>query len=270
MKRITFIGAGNMASALIGGLIASGVEPATISAIDPSAEQRARVAERFGIACHAAPADAQAADVTVLAVKPQDIAAIVQPLAGRLADSLVVSVAAGIRASDLSRWLGGHQRIVRAMPNTAALAGMGMTGLAALPGLDADDRETAQAIMAAVGSCVWVDDEKQLDAVTAVSGSGPAYVFWLMEQLVAAARAQGLSPAQAEALVLGTFRGAAELALRADEPLSVLRERVTSKGGTTAAALAVLDAGPVAGEIARAVAAAAQRSQELGDEYGAA
>lgn len=266
--RITFIGAGNMASALIGGLIANGHQASAIRAIDPSEEQRRRIAAQFGVACHSDFADSGDGDVVVLAVKPQAIAQVVRPLAGRVDDRLVISVAAGIRATDLSRWLGGHRRIVRCMPNTPALIGMGVTGLAALPGLSDADRQSARAILEAVGSVVWVDEESLLDAVTSVSGSGPAYVFYFMEQLELAGRAVGLSPEQSRALTLATFRGAAELAIRSDEPLSVLRERVTSKGGTTAAALAVLGEGPIAEAIGRGVAAACRRSKELGDEFG--
>ncbi len=266
--RITFIGAGNMASALIGGLIANGHEAGAIQAVDPSDEQRRQVGARFGIACHADLADAADCDAIVLAIKPQVAAAVVCPLATRIGDRLLIIVAAGIRAPDLSRWLGGHRRIVRAMPNTPALIGMGVTGLAAMPGLAEADRQAAQEIVAAVGGTVWVEDEALLDAVTAVSGSGPAYVFFFMEQLERAGCAAGLSPAQARELTLATFRGAAELAARSDEPLAVLRERVTSKGGTTAAALAVLGEGAVADGIGRGVAAACRRSRELGDEFG--
>lgn len=267
--RITFIGAGNMASALIGGLLANGHEASRIQAIDPSEEQRRSVGARFGIACHADFADAADCDALVLAVKPQAAPGVVRPLAARIDGRLLISVAAGIRATDLSRWLGGHRRIVRAMPNTPALIGMGVTGMAAMPGLAQADRQAAQDILAAVGGVVWVGDEALLDAVTAVSGSGPAYVFFFMEQLESAGRAVGLSAEQARELTLATFRGAAELATRSDEALSVLRERVTSKGGTTAAALAVLGEGPVADGIERGVAAACRRSTELGDEFGA-
>jgi len=267
--RITFIGAGNMASALIGGLLANGHEAGSIQAIDPFEVQRQRVAAQFGIACHADLSEAADCDTYVLAVKPQNAAEVVRPLAARIEGRLLISVAAGIRATDLSRWLGGHRRIVRAMPNTPALIGMGVTGLAPLPGLAEGDRRTAQEIVAAVGEVVWVEDESLLDAVTAVSGSGPAYVFYFMEQLERAGRLVGLSEPQARALTLATFRGAAELALRSDEPLAVLRERVTSKGGTTAAALVVLGEGPVADAIERGVAAACRRSRELGDEFGA-
>ena len=177
-------------------------------------------------------------------------------------------MAAGIRATDLSRWLNGHARLVRAMPNTPALIGLGVTGLAAFPGLGADDRARADEILRAVGQTVWVDNEGLLDAVTAVSGSGPAYVFHFIEAMLAGARALGLDEAQARALTIGTFTGAARLAAESDEPPSVLRERVTSKGGTTAAALAVMSERGIAGHIADAMAAACRRSVELGDEFG--
>lgn len=268
--RMTFVGAGNMAGALIGGLLAHGHEPSAIEAVDPDAGQRERLSAHSGIRCHARFADAGGSDIIVLAVKPQILAAVARDLAPALAGRLVISIAAGIRASDLARWLGGHQRIVRAMPNTPALIGMGMTGLAALPGLPASDRAMAEEVLAAVGQCTWVEDETGLDAVTAVSGSGPAYVFYFMEQLAQAAEALGLDGSQARELTLATFRGAAELALRSPEPLATLRERVTSRGGTTAAALAVLDEGPLAEAVRRAVDAAARRSAELGDALGQA
>jgi pyrroline-5-carboxylate reductase len=189
-------------------------------------------------------------------------------LAPLLRDQLVISVAAGIRAADLSRWLGGHARIVRSMPNTPALVGEGVTGLAALPGLPQADRDTADTILRAVGQTVWVEHEGLLDAVTAVSGSGPAYVFYFMESMHRAALALGLDDDQARRLTLATFAGAARLAASSDEPPAVLRERVTSKGGTTAAALAVLGERGVQQDIVDALAAACRRSVEMGDEFG--
>jgi len=267
--RIAFVGGGNMASALIGGLIARGAAAATLAAIDPAAEQRAALAARFGIATHAvADAAALEADVVVLAVKPQQMKAAVTAAAPWIAGRLVVSVAAGVRAADLSRWLGGSTRIVRAMPNTPALVGLGATGLAALPGSRPEDRDAAEAIMGAVGQTVWVDDEARLDAVTALSGSGPAYVFRFIEAMIDGATALGLSPEQARRLTLQTVSGAAQLAASSSEPPAVLRERVTSKGGTTAAALDVLNAGDLAGLVAQAMAAANHRSETLGREFG--
>jgi pyrroline-5-carboxylate reductase len=267
--RIVFIGGGNMAGALIGGLIARGAPAASLAAVDPSAAQRESLVARFGIATHAA-ADATAlsAEVVVLAVKPQQMREAIAAVAPLIASQLVLSVAAGVRATDLSRWLGGYRRIIRTMPNTPAMVGLGATGLAALPGADAADRRRAEGIMQAVGTTVWVDDEARLDAVTALSGSGPAYVFRFIESMIAGGVALGLTPAQAHALTLQTVRGAAELAVRSDEPPSLLRERVTSKGGTTAAALAVLDARGLPGIVADAMAAANTRSEELGQEFG--
>ncbi|MCP5266154.1 MAG: pyrroline-5-carboxylate reductase [Burkholderiaceae bacterium] len=267
---ITFIGAGNMSSALIGGLVKNGVDPKTLLAVDPSKIQRDAVAGQHGIATAETADDAAlAADAVVLAVKPQVMAEVARGLEDRVDGTLVVSVAAGIRAKDLSRWLGGHRRIVRCMPNTPALIGRGVTAMAAFPGLGDTDRQLAQRILDAVGETVWVDDEASLDAVTALSGSGPAYVFYFMEAMQRAGESLGLSEAQARALTIATFRGAAELAARSDEAPGVLRERVTSKGGTTAAALASLQASAVDDAIGRALAAACRRSEEMGQEFGA-
>jgi pyrroline-5-carboxylate reductase len=267
--RITFIGGGNMASALIGGLIARGTPAADLAAADPSAPQRESLERRFGIATHETASDAAAgAEVLVLAVKPQQMREAVAALAKVIGPQLVLSVAAGVRAADLSAWLGGHRRIVRTMPNTPAMIGLGATGLAALPGTAAADRAVAESIMRAVGETVWVDDESLLDAVTAVSGSGPAYVFRLIEAIAAGGRRLGLSQEQAMQLTVQTFVGASQLAARSGEPPSVLRERVTSKGGTTAAALEVLDRHDIDSLFAEALQAACSRSEELGRESG--
>ncbi|MGE0806036.1 MAG: pyrroline-5-carboxylate reductase [Burkholderiaceae bacterium] len=268
--QIGFIGGGNMASALIGGLLARGTSASELRVVDPSADQRAALQKRFSIATfeRADAGSLAGLDLLVIAVKPQQMREAVQGLADALANTLVISVAAGIRAADLSRWLSGHQRIVRAMPNTPALIGMGVTGLAALPGLSPNDREQAERVLGAVGQTVWVDDEAQIDAVTAVSGSGPAYAFLFMEALIDGARALGLDATQARTLVLGTFTGAAQLAEQSDDPPATLRERVTSKGGTTAAALAVMEAGELRRVIADALAAAQRRGAEMGDEFG--
>ncbi|MEB2335816.1 MAG: pyrroline-5-carboxylate reductase [Burkholderiales bacterium] len=270
--QIAFIGGGNMAAALVGGLLARGTAPAAIRMVEPLAAQREQLHTRFGVAAfeHAGAAALAGADLVVLAVKPQQMREAVAPLQPLVGDALVVSVAAGIRARDLSRWLGGHRRVVRAMPNTPALIGMGVTGLAALPGTGAADRATAERVLGAVGPTVWVDDESLLDAVTAVSGSGPAYVFLFMEAMQQAALGLGLDARQARDLVLNTFAGAAQLALRSDEPPAALRERVTSRGGTTAAALAVMEAGDLRGLVGRAIDAAHRRGVEMGDEFGGA
>lgn len=265
-RNIVFVGAGNMASALIGGLLGRGVPTHQLAAIDPSDSQRAQVQARYGIRTQAAVDAALLREaVVVLAIKPQQMREAVLAIAPLLGDQLLLSVAAGVRASDLSRWLGGHGRIVRTMPNTPALVGLGATGLAALPGCLETDRRLAQTLMGAVGCTVWVDDESQLDAVTALSGSGPAYVFRFIECLIGGGQRLGLSAEQARTLALQTVLGAATLAATSDEPASVLRERVTSKGGTTAAALAVFEAGELPALVERAMAAADHRSQELGD-----
>jgi pyrroline-5-carboxylate reductase len=268
--RIVFIGGGNMAAALIGGLIARGAPPAALWAIDPSEAQRAALGARFGIAVHAAPdAAGLDADVIVLAVKPQQMREAVRAIAPHVGTQMLLSVAAGVRAVDLSRWLGGYRRIIRTMPNTPALVGLGAAGLAALPGGPESDRVLAEAIMKSVGETVWVDDEAKLDAVTALSGSGPAYVFRFIESMIDGGMKLGLSAEQARLLTLQTFVGATQLALRADEPPSVLRDRVTSKGGTTAAGLAVLEARGVPQAIVDAMDAANRRSEALGKEFGA-
>ena len=267
--RIVFIGAGNMAAALIGGLIGKGASAASISAVDPSPEQRAAIGARFGIATHERPdAAALDADVVVLAVKPQQMREAIEAIAPSIRQQLIVSVAAGVRASDLSRWLAGYRRIIRTMPNTPALVGLGATGLAELPGCSGQDRALAQSIMAAVGQTVWVDDEARLDAVTALSGSGPAYVFRFIESMIEGGVKLGLNAEQSRLLALQTVLGAAQLASTASEPPSILRERVTSKGGTTAAALAVFESLDLPGMVAQAMAAADRRSGELGDEFG--
>jgi pyrroline-5-carboxylate reductase len=268
--RIAFVGGGNMASALIGGLIARGAAASRLAVIDPSDAQRASLASRFGIATHAAPSVAALdTDVVVLAVKPQQMREAVAAVAPHLREPLVLSVAAGVRAADLSRWLGGGARIVRTMPNTPALVGLGATGLAAHPGTRDADRRLAESILGAVGITVWVDDESKLDAVTALSGSGPAYVFRFIEAMIDGGVASGLSPEQARRLALQTALGAAQLAATSDEPPSVLRERVTSRGGTTAAGLAVMAQQGLPATVAAAIAAACRRSEELGREFGA-
>ncbi len=268
--RIGFIGGGNMSAALIGGLLSRDVAANSLVVVEPVAAQRERLRERFGVASVAAGTDdaLRGCDLYVLAVKPQQMREAVTDLGQVVAPALVISVAAGIRAADLSRWLGGHRRIVRAMPNTPALIGRGVTGLAALPGLAPSDRELAQRVLAAVGETVWVDDESLLDAVTAVSGSGPAYVFLLLEAMQEAACRLGLDEQQARTLTLHTVAGSAELAMRSAEPASTLRERVTSKGGTTAAALSVLEAGGLRRLFVDALEAARRRGAEMGDEFG--
>ncbi|WP_343655582.1 pyrroline-5-carboxylate reductase [Cupriavidus sp.] len=262
-----FLGGGNMASALIGGLVARGVPAGSIRVVDPSEDARQRLAQS-GVKALAAPDAAfGASNVIVLAVKPQQFRDAIAPLAPLLTDNLVISVAAGIRLQDLARWL-GRSRLVRAMPNTPALAGMGMTGLAAGPGLSGTDRDIATAVAEAVGQCVWVDNDDQIDAVTAISGSGPAYVFYFVEAMERAAVEMGLSADQGRKLAVETFRGAAALAAESPEPVATLRERVTSKGGTTYAALTAMDASGMKDAFVKAMHAAATRGREMGAEFG--
>jgi len=267
--KIAFIGGGNMASALIGGLIARGAKRSAICVIEPVPAARRRLAAKFKV--HASAflnARALAADTVVLAVKPQDMRAAAAPLMGRLGARLVISVAAGIRLKDLARWLGGHAKLIRCMPNTPALIGAGISGLYAPPGIRATERRSAERILSAVGKVVWVKDEALLDPVTAVSASGPAYVFWFIEQLALAGEGLGLAPEVAKQLALQTVLGSAQLAAGSKEAPAVLRERVTSRGGTTAAALKVFEEEALGERFRRAVAAASRRGTELGDELG--
>lgn len=268
-SKITFLGGGNMANALIGGMIRQGFEAAGIGVVEPLADNRERLCAAFGVACHAT-AEAAALDCTalVLAVKPQQMREALAPLAGRLTSQLVVSIAAGTRLTDISRWLAGYRKLVRCMPNTPALIGAGITGLFADPSVDAAGRRQAERILGAVGKTLWIDDEALMDAVTAVSGSGPAYVFYFIEALRDAALALGFDEAQARLLALETFVGAAALATGSEEDVAVLRQRVTSKGGTTEAALNALNADGVKAAILRAVRAADARGRELGDLLG--
>lgn len=267
--KITFVGGGNMASALVGGLVAKGFAPAAIKVVEIVAAARERLAAAHGVACYERTADAAPlGEVVVLAVKPQQAAEVARGLAPHLAGELVLSIAAGIRLASLQRWLGGHARLARAMPNTPALIGAGITGLYARPEAGAAGRDQAQAVMGAVGEVIWVEDEAMLDPVTAVSASGPAYVFYFIEALERAARELGFDEPTARRLAVGTFRGAAELAARSTEPPGTLRERVTSKGGTTERALAALAADRVADSVVRAARAANDRARELGDELG--
>ncbi len=271
--KITFLGGGNMAAALIGGMLERGFAGGDIQIVELGAEARERLTGRFGVrAVECFDDTALACDVVVLAVKPQQMKAALAPLAGRLSGQLVISIAAGLRVPDLGRWLGAgvapYTRIVRCMPNTPALIGAGVTGLYADPSVDAAGREAASAILSAVGSVVWVGDEAAIDGVTAVSGSGPAYVFHFIEALEAAGRALGFDDAAARRLALDTVLGAARLAVSSDDPPGVLRERVTSKGGTTEAALASLAASGWHDELVAAVKAAAERGRELGEQLG--
>ena len=277
--KITFLGGGNMANALISGLLkqnaAAAVTPSNICVIDPIAEARTQLTATFGVRCFpAVTAETLACDVLVLAVKPQQMREALAPISSLLTalqpshQPLIVSIAAGTRAADLSRWLGGYTRLVRTMPNTPALIGAGITGLYAHPAVTAEERQKAETVLRAAGKTLWVEDEKMMDAVTAISGSGPAYVFYFIEAMAEAARGMGFSEEQAKLLSVETFVGASALAAGSAEDVATLRQRVTSKGGTTEAALNTLENDAVKAAIIRAAQAAALRGQELGDMLG--
>jgi pyrroline-5-carboxylate reductase len=267
--KITFIGGGNMASAIIGGLLKKGHPAAALHVVEIDPAARARLAQAFAVAASERfDAAAAACDCMVLAVKPQHMREVASALRPFIGQQLVISIAAGIRGGDLARWLGGNARLVRAMPNTPALVGAGCAGLFALPGTTREDMERAEAILGAVGTTLRVEREEELDAVTAVSGSGPAYVFYFIEALEQAARDLGFARDAAARLARETFAGAVKLAVESHEEAAVLRERVTSKGGTTAAALASMNTAGVKEAIVRAVKAAEERSRELGAELG--
>ncbi len=266
--KICFIGGGNMAAALIGGMLGKGFVAGQISVVEISADNRARLKHDFAV--HAVETLAEGvsgSDVIVFAVKPQQLREVAQQLVPLLGKQLLISIAAGIRAADLARW-SGSQAVVRAMPNTPALIHSAITGLYAIPAVNDAQREQAQNILAAVGETLWLQDEAMLDAVTAISGSGPAYVFYFIEALQQAALELGLDAGDAHRLSLATFLGASKLAAYSDEDASVLRARVTSKNGTTERALLSMDANHVARHIAQAAHAAAARAREMGDELG--
>lgn len=269
--KITFLGGGNMANALIGGMLKQGFVAGDMTVIDPGAEARAKLNESYGVRCvENASTINEVGDLLVLAVKPQQMKEAVMPLVGKLAKAVVVSIAAGLDLATLSRFLGGHRKIVRCMPNTPALIGAGITGLCPLPEVSDTERAAADRVLSAVGSTVWIPDESRMDGVTAISGSGPAYVFLFIEALQQAAADLGFTPEQGRQLAIETVQGAAALAAQSSEPASVLRERVTSKGGTTEAALHVMHERGVKEGIIAGVMAAEARGGELGKLLGAA
>jgi pyrroline-5-carboxylate reductase len=266
--KLGFIGGGNMAAAIIGGLVRKGFAATDIQVAELSAERRAWLAREFGIGVEESPAQTLAADVIVLAVKPQQLKAALTALPALKPEQLVLSVAAGVRAADISRWLGGHAAVARAMPNTPALVSQGATGLFGLPGVSARQQAWASQIMEAVGLVVWVDEEPLIDVVTAISGSGPAYVFYFIEALEQAGIDLGLTPETARRLTLQTFLGAATLASGESVPPAELRARVTSKGGTTERGIQALEGDGVKNAILHAAKAAAARAVEMGDLFG--
>lgn len=269
MTSICFIGAGNMAHAMIGGLLAAGEPASAITAADPNPTARDRLTE-LGVATTADNrAAVTGANVVVIAVKPQVLAQILTGVAAQLpADALVISIAAGIPINAIEQALGRSQAIVRCMPNTPALVQAGITGMFGNSQVTTSQRRTAQRIAMAIGTHAWLDSEAAIDAVTAVSGSGPAYFFYLMEAMIEAGEALGLAPGLARQLTVATARGAAAMADQDDASPSVLRHNVTSPGGTTERALNVFNEGQVQQHIRAGVQAAATRSEELAHEFG--
>ena len=273
---ITFIGGGNMGRALICGLLSNGFEAKQLSVVEANAGTGLQLHQDFGVQVIAAldqiAFDFSENNVVVMAIKPQDFNVVAKSLSKKLKHAtapspLILSIAAGIRIKDMSRWL-DHERCVRAMPNTPALIGKGITGLFADAAVNTADRALAETICNAVGQAVWVNEEKLMDAVTAVSGSGPAYVFAFLEAMQSSGEKLGLDSATARKLAYATLEGATQLAHNSDEHAGVLRERVTSKGGTTAAALDMLKQLDWHGALEKAIEAASQRGKAMGDELG--
>jgi len=267
---LTFIGGGNMATALVGGLVATGADARGFRIVEPARAQQDKLAARFpgvGIFGDVTLGAIQGADLVVMAVKPQHMQQAARSLAPFVDPiPVVMTIAAGVRLPDLSRWLDGYPRIVRAMPNTPALVGAGISGVFAPIEVQMASRKLAGRVLESVGAVIWVEREDLLDAITGVSGSGPAYAFYFLEGLEDAARELGLSAENARKLAYATFAGAVKLAQASDESPGTLRAQVTSKGGTTERALSVLDEHDVKARFVAAVKAAAARAKELGDE----
>ncbi len=265
--KLGFVGGGNMAQALIVGLNSQKFIMQDITVIELDINKHAALAQ-LGVNAKDDLSHMQTCDVIVLAIKPQQLPALAKTLAPLLNVQLVISSAAGIRLVDLSRWLGNYTTIVRAMPNTPAQIQAGITGLYAMPSVSAEQIALADQVLSAAGTTLWLDNEEKLDAVTAISGSGPAYVFYMIEALQAAAIDLGLNEAQARQLSIATFKGASLLADTSDLPIATLREQVTSKGGTTEQGLLSLHDSKVKQAIILAAQKACQRAKSLGDELG--
>ena len=265
---MTFIGGGNMAQALITGWLKQGISASQIHVIDPAAATREHLSQHLGVTCHEqASADLSASGMVVWAIKPQVFKQVAMSLNGMFPQALHVSVAAGVRSDSIGRWL-DTPSVVRAMPNTPALVGLGQTGLYARSAVSPAEKAAITDMMGLMGQSLWVDTEVLLDAVTALSGSGPAYVFYFLEAMVDAGVHMDLTPAQAHQLAVGTFVGASELARSSSETPAVLRERVTSKGGTTFAALSVMQEKGLHAILLKAMQAAQERAKNLGQELG--
>ncbi|MBT5625874.1 MAG: pyrroline-5-carboxylate reductase [Proteobacteria bacterium] len=270
-RKIGFIGGGNMAQSLIGGLINSGISPENISVAEPLPSLRAKLKSKFDVKVTAKNSDvAESVTLLVLAVKPQIMQEAITSIKNAVAlkPVLVISVAAGINIQSIETWFGGRPAVVRVMPNTPALIGAGISGLFANSQVTLDGRENAAQVMKAVGNIVWLQNEGELDLVTAVSGSGPAYFFYLMEAIERVAVSEGLDPTTARTLTVETAIGAGRLALASPDSLAVLRKQVTSPGGTTEAAINSLDESQVSESVGKAVKAAKARSEELSQFLG--
>ncbi len=266
--KICFIGGGNMARALIGGLQTNGYLMSDINVIEPDAEKRTQLKADFGVSVTEQLPSVAMADIVVLAVKPQQLRDLSIFLGSLLQNQLLISIAAGIRAKDIARWLGGYQSIIRVMPNTPAQIQLGVSALYAMPEVSQAQHMQAETILKAVGEILWLDEEAKMDAVTAISGSGPAYVFYFIEAMQQAALELGLNEDQAKKLSLQTFIGASKLAEKSHESPATLRSQVTSKGGTTEQAILSMEGATVKSSIIKAAKAAAARSEELGDLLG--
>ena len=266
--KICFIGGGNMARALIGGLQTNGYLMSDINVIEPDAEKRTQLNADFGVSVTEQLPSVAMADIVVLAVKPQQLRDLSIFLGSLLQKQLLISIAAGIRAKDIARWLGGYQSIIRVMPNTPAQIQLGVSALYAMPEVTLAQHVQAETILKAVGEILWLDEEAKMNAVTAISGSGPAYVFYFIEAMQQAALELGLNAEQAKTLSLQTFIGASKLAEQSHESPATLRSQVTSKGGTTEQAILTMESATVKSSIIKAAKAAAARSEELGDILG--
>jgi pyrroline-5-carboxylate reductase len=267
---ISFIGGGNMARAIIGGLKNNGFDMAAITVIEPDAQKRAQLAVEFNVQVSDSYVENNNTNalnnVLVLAVKPQQLQEVCSQLSQKLHSELVISIAAGIRSADISRWLSNYQAIVRVMPNTPAQIQAGVSALYATPGVSQAQRDQATTILNAIGQTLWLEDEAKMDAVTAISGSGPAYVFYLIEALQEAAISLGLTAEESRLLAIQTFAGASLLARQSVDDVKILRTQVTSKGGTTEQGLLVLEAANIKNTIMIAAKAAADKSRSLGDD----
>lgn len=269
-ERIAFIGGGNMATAMVSGLTGQGFPLGQIDVLEPDAEAQERLKSRFGIDAHALAGPFLGhCTIVIWAVKPQAFKEAALQVRFYTKSALHLSVAAGIRSGSIAKWL-DNERVIRSMPNTPALIGKGMTGLFARPAVSGSDRQHAERIVSGMGRFLWLERESQLDAVTAISGSGPAYMFYFMEAMTAAGAEMGLAREQAYQLTVATFIGAGELAQSSHEPPEILRQRVTSKGGTTHAAIVSMDESHIKELFSNALHAAHRRAKDMGDEFGEA